>query len=59
MSEEKKLTDRELLLIAYGAMRTSASESKYNTAFKEILTIIEYHLYPSPVFIVPASTETK
>lgn len=41
------MTDREMLMFAYGALR--ALESKYSDNLKEVRGILENYLYPPQV----------
>lgn len=49
--EPTKMTDREMLLLAYGALK--AISYSYSNAI-EITNILEDHLYPPQLIIPPA-----
>lgn len=38
---ERKMTDKEMLMLAYGALKSSSTGY-----FKEVVKIVEEHLYP-------------
>ena len=51
MSNENKLTDRELLLICYGAVKALAVESSYSRNLLALQKILDDHFAPPPIVI--------
>lgn len=50
------MTDREMLFMAYGAMKAvTGKESSYSNVLENVVMLIEEHFYP-PVEIVSSTT---
>ena len=57
--EEKIMTDKEMLMVAYGALKIMDQDRTYGENIKAICKLIEGHIYPQPVVIYNAEPGIK
>lgn len=55
------MTDKEMLMIAYGAIKAASKNSSYEKSLEGVLEILERHIFPAPlpVFFTETAANTN